>query len=700
MKRAIVWSLLLLAFVPLIVDSGVFFPYITGKSMAIKILVMVATLLCAGYAMANNAFRKEIAERFSQIKKNPIVISVTAFFVVYIVSTLTAVNTFRAFFGDIERAEGLLGMSFFFGFFLLGMLVFAKKDWLMFCKLSLITGGVLFINQMYQWLSLGQARPSSFTGNPIYIAILFLFTIFAALMVIGERGSKWHLVAWAMLPLSLVGILVSQTRGVMIGMGAGLAVAALIMAVKSGDRMLFGRWHLKKIALVIVGLVIMLSVVFLLTKSDAFWKKIPGIDRLAAASFNDPTLQTRLISLGVSTRALNPITNGPVKFLTGWGPENFSVAYNKYYNPKYFEFEQNWFDRAHNKLMDVAVMNGVLGLVAYLALWVFLVWVVLRRPLSIETGAITFFGVAYFIQNLFVFESVSTYIPFFVFVAFGALLWNAQSEKEKEAVLIDHHEHARNGVGLTVIIASVGIFFAIVFVMSCVAYAQMRVTLNKLSGSTTVQVMKESLDSMLEPYTYAQQDIRQSLLGALQQYVGKNEEVNKIFIRVLQATEELAQREPYNPRAFTVVAQTYAALGQATNNMEYMDQSLVYYEKALTLAPKRQDTRYYYGYTLALVGEHEKAEQLLKETIELNPRVGNSYFFLAAVLLTRQDPPIEQVIDLMEKAFTLPAFTRGTDRATLDVYKQLEPFIAKKGDARRLEVVRARIKSIEQALAR
>lgn len=697
MKRVIVWSLLLLAFVPLIVDASVFFPYITGKSMVIKMLVMIATLLSAIYAMISAPFRKELIERFVQYKKNPIIISVTAFFIIYIISTLTAVNTFRAFFGDVERAEGLLGMSFFFGFFLLAMLVFAKKDWLMFCKLSLITGGILFVNQAYQWLSLGQARPSSFTGNPIYIAIFFLFTIFVALIIIGERESKWRAFAWVMLPISLVGILVSQTRGVMIGMGAGLMITAIIVAFKSKNRLIFGRWQLKKIALVVIGIVVLVSVVFIATKQETFWKKIPGLDRLAAASFNDPTLQTRLISLGVSARALDPITNGPVRFLIGWGPENFSIAYNAYYNPKYFEFEQNWFDRAHNKLMDVAVMNGVLGLVAYLALWIFLVWIVLRRPLSAETGAMTFFGVAYFIQNLFVFESVSTYIPFFVFVGFGALLWHAHQqapETEKELT----RRHLQNGFGITTVIAGVGIFFAIVFSVSCVAYAQMRTTINTLNKSISAQVMQERLDAMLEPYTYAQQDIRQTLLGALGPYVGKNEEVNKIFASVLKATQDLAQREPYNPRVFTVLAQTYAGLGQGMNNREYMDQALVYYEKALALAPKRQDTRYYYGYVLSLMGEHEKAEQILEETIDLNPRVGNSYFFLAVTLLNRQNPPVDRVLDLLETAFDLPAFTRGYDASMLDVYTQLEEYFKQKRDITNLERVEKRIKEIEQAL--
>ena len=93
-----------------------------------------------------SADRGQTSIRMRKLLKNKVFWFVGAFMVLMIISTLFAVNPYRAFFGDTERAEGLVTMLFLFGFFVFASLLFERKNWLMFFKLTLISGAVLFIH--------------------------------------------------------------------------------------------------------------------------------------------------------------------------------------------------------------------------------------------------------------------------------------------------------------------------------------------------------------------------------------------------------------------------------------------------------------------------------------------------------------------------------------------------------------------------
>ncbi len=110
------------------------------------------------------------------------------------------------------------------------------------------------------------------------------------------------------------------------------------------------------------------------------------------------------------------------------------MAFNKYFEPEFQQYEIAWFDRAHNKLFDVLVMQGVLrsGISIYLVACG-------ERNISVARlktaktfcfgAALTFFGAAYFVQNLFVFDQITTYIPLFMFWGF---VIHMESEKAPE----------------------------------------------------------------------------------------------------------------------------------------------------------------------------------------------------------------------------------------------------------------------------
>lgn len=661
----------MLAFTPLIVTQSLFFPYISGKSILIRVVVTIATVLFVFILLTKKDQLVQFRVRMRELLRSKLFLFIVAFFILLILSTIFSVNSYRAFFGDVERGEGLLTLLYLFGFFLLVVFVFERKDWVRFSQCSLLVGFILFIHEMIQLVK-GVDRPASFTGNPIYLATVFLFVLFAAFLVLRDIRLRWDnkkssdlfwlILSCALIPASIFGIFVSKTRGVIAGLIVGVIVL-LFYFIAKGKHKRIGKISLVKFSSVCFIVLVLIGILFGVTANASFWKKIPGFDRLSEFTLNDATLQTRLISLGVSLKAINPAHNGIGKFLIGWGPENFGVAYNLYYNPEYFRYETAWFDRAHNKLMDVFVMQGVLGFLAYMGIWVLALGTFFRRRFSLEGIAGIFFGIAYFVQNLFVFDSIVTYIPFFFFLAFAVFVGN---EKELGGVtnnkqLITEKSGMSNYPWFSWMWGGLATFY----VIGCIAwvvipYAQIHSYISFIQQKNALsqqQALKE-----FTPYTFTQEVIRQHYLRSLfEQYSGKESEV-KIILFAIDQVKDVVSREPYNPRYFMIIGEAYDALGKKVS-LDYFIQAEDAYKKAHALAPKRQDIYYLIAYNLAFQKKFDEAVKILEHTISLDPKVSGPHFYLGMILAATNDPKnYIRSLDELLIAQDLSGYGYGTDK--------------------------------------
>ena len=97
----------------------------------------------------------------------------------------------------------------------------------------------------------------------------------------------------------------------------------------------------------------------------------------------------------------------------GWGPENFTVVYDRYVLAEDMELPILAFDQAHNKPVEELSTKGILGLVAFLLLWAAAFWVVFLkvRQRDQDQWLYLFIGGAlagYFAAGLFWFDSATT----------------------------------------------------------------------------------------------------------------------------------------------------------------------------------------------------------------------------------------------------------------------------------------------------
>ena len=425
------WALIALAFVPLFVDNMVFFPAASAKVLAIRLVVALVSVLFFALLVQSTSFGEMISGRLHTLKKNRLFLAVIAYFFAYCISAIFAANSFWAFWGNPGRGSGVIGMIFFTAFFLFAALLFDKKEYSWFYKSTLLVSLLFFVHISIQ-LTEGIKRPSSFTGNPIYLAAFFLFSLLAAgLVFFGERSrrSGWAIVSIVAAAASVIGIFMTESRGVILGLAAG-CLAACAYAFIRGKGVMLGEYSLKKIAAWILGFVLVFGGIFISTRHATFWQHVPGLGRFTALS-TDATTNSRLIADGISLSAMNPATVGIKRFIFGWGPDNYLVAFYAHIDPKLFFLDAGAFDRAHNQVFDVLVMNGLLGLLAYALMWFFvLTYIFSRKAFSAERLFLAFFTAAYFVQDLSAFDNPTTYIPFFLFLACAVSLADDQQPYE------------------------------------------------------------------------------------------------------------------------------------------------------------------------------------------------------------------------------------------------------------------------------
>jgi hypothetical protein len=174
-------------FIPFIISTTYFFPFITGKNFTFRILIDVLFALYLLLAFRDPAYRP----RFSWVS-----ISVLALASVATIATITSVDPIKSFWSNFERMEGLVGLAHLvIWFYITGAILSTDKLWNRFLQMSIFAsvimgayvvlqvGGAFTINQ-------GGVRTDGTFGNAIYLAVYMLFHIFFTLFImVRHRGA-------------------------------------------------------------------------------------------------------------------------------------------------------------------------------------------------------------------------------------------------------------------------------------------------------------------------------------------------------------------------------------------------------------------------------------------------------------------------------------------------------------------------------
>ena len=196
------------------------------------------------------------------------------------------------------------------------------------------------------------------------------------------RVTVWaEIVAYlALLLVQLATIVLTQSRGPMLGLGASLLVFALLLAARNRST------RLLKGSCAVGGFLIFLVISFNIPGSPlAEFKDVPYVGRLGSIFETEGgTGKVRLLiwqgswNLFVDhpSAGLQPDPLNVLRPVIGYGPETMYVVFNKVYPPDlaHYEARNATPDRSHMAILDLLVTTGVAGLSAFL----FVVVVALR----------------------------------------------------------------------------------------------------------------------------------------------------------------------------------------------------------------------------------------------------------------------------------------------------------------------------------
>ncbi len=410
MKKFAIWFLLALALVPLAVTSDTLYPTANIKALIYRGVAFVVTgtalMLLLDKREGNDFFHRlqvVVHTRLFQV--------MTASTVALGVSTLFAHNTYLAFFGTASRNEGFLTLFALYVLYVWMSVFFDTKNWQRFFVLFSFSGLITFFYSVYQIIE-GVDRPHSFIGNPIPLAAFFIFTFFAGIYVksIDSKKMSLQLLAWATMIASIVGIFLTKTRGTILAVLAATIMTG-VLAATIGTKKKIKRYAVGSV----LGVCVLIGI-FLTTQQHPLWQKIPGVGRFAQSSISGATIQSRILYNNITINGF--LESTPLQKTIGWGWDNYESFWQKNYDPKVYQYDRGIADRAHNKLGDMLIMTGILGLLLYVMLWSNLVQVIF----SFKEKGLLFFGVvftfvAYFVQNLFSFDIGVVLISFYVMIA-------------------------------------------------------------------------------------------------------------------------------------------------------------------------------------------------------------------------------------------------------------------------------------------
>jgi len=423
-----------------------FSPLDWGKTIIFRIVLSVILFIFIWEILNKKIDIALIKTKLKNGKK--IIYFLTALWGIYLLSTIFSVNIKNTLWGDPFRAGGFVNFSFYIIFGIITFLIIRKKDWQRIWNFSIFIGNLVALVAIFQQLGwFGSVlipfkiRPGSTLGNPIFLAIYLLLMVFISFSfgIKEKKLFKKCFYFFSAFFFIFVSIFIAQTRAFLAGFSVGLFWFLLFYpAISKKNRI--------KIGVIILILLLGLFGLNFYLKSNIelyhkIYQKIPSpfniaVDRVLSVFEGIKVEKSRLSAWEVSFRVL---MSRPI---FGYGMENFNIGFDKYYDPNLPKLSwepsggiTEWWDRAHNILFDISITGGIPALIIYLSLLAFIVWELQKTKKENPERKITAHAIqatilAYFVANLFSFDSYSSFILFFLII--GYVLEISTEEKLKE----------------------------------------------------------------------------------------------------------------------------------------------------------------------------------------------------------------------------------------------------------------------------
>jgi len=651
-------------FVPFIVADSMFFPFIVGKNFAFRILTEIA-------------FASWLLLSFRDVSVRPrksfILWAFIAFTVIIGVADIFGQNPWKSFWSNFERMEGYVTTIHLFAYFIVAAcLLHTEKIWKKFLEISLWSSLVMSIYGIFQlagWVAINQGgvRVDAKFGNATYFAVYLIFNIFFALILIYRDKKLWKSITYGLIAvLHFVMLYNTATRGSMLGLIGGLFLTALIVAI-------FDK-HDKRIRIAgisVVGGLFLLIIIFIGVKDAPFVLNSPVLSRFSSISIDDTKTQARSFIWPMAIKGWQE------KPILGWGQENFNYIFNTNYDPRMYRHEQ-WFDHTHNIILDWLVAGGLLGLLAYLSLYisaVYLLWKKASDMEFVEKALLTGLGAAYFFHNLFVFDNIMSSILFVSVLAFihfkSTRLEKVIASDEKELNDLD----TRMTGGIILIILIFALYF---FNWRGISTGKSLIVALRAASTTPVSVptILNNFEKALSYDTLGRAEVVERILDVIPRMGDQSIPIasrQKFYEVGKNAIELQLKRSNGDTRYEFFTANFYSMYGEPAEAEKH-------YLEAVRSSPKKQSILLQLGSFYITYKQYDKAVEVYKQAYDLdtsNQTAGQ--FYVMSLLYINKEAEAQK---FLKEAF-------GVTDSTNDLF--LQAYVNMGSWSKAISILRQRI---------
>lgn len=664
-----------------LVSNKLLFPFITSKQIYFNILIEILAIFWLTFIIKYPEYRP---------KKNWITLGLVSFFIAITLSSFFSVDFNLSFWGDVERMLGVFHLLHFFLFYLIIITVFREwKDWRILFISSIATAIIITLYSLFK-------IAYSTIGNTAYVSGYIIFNVYFALILFfrQRREEKNNKTNWLIGSLYVLAILimlsvmsVTHTRGAYMGLGISFFTLLLLFlilpkqdnleTINTLPKLKKHNYQASKFPLklkskkiyflsTMVVMAILISLIFTFPNS-ALVQKSSILRTITQISLKAATFQTRFISWKT---AIKDFPNHPI-FGTGHG--NFAITFDKYFDPKFYDYttSETYFDRAHNNLIDITSTTGLAGLFTYISIFVATFYYLIKgfKKKKIETTnfiLITCLFIAYFIQNLVVFDSLVTYLALIITLAY--VYWLTDEEKINSIV---QDQELNNKEILTFVTAGL-IMLLIIFQYNFKPWQMLKGTIEGQYSFSRGDMIAgiQAYKKALSYKTVLDRDSRASLINTVNANSNllsglDKQRVNEILDFVIKAAEEnvkLNPRDSMMQMQLALILNTASAFhtDKANEFYFYSDRALEAINKSIEASPGRVTIYFTKAQIYTMRNEKDKAIETLKYGLSLNTRYNETYCYLAKIYIYYQEEKegyktLDRCLDYNGENFLAPA---------------------------------------------
>jgi len=381
----------------LLYDPNVIFPFITLKAFVFHSLSLLGLILFSLLFFLEEKLRINLLLLFN----NKLFKSYLIYLLLIVISAIFSENHFNSFWGSSERADGIYLQLFCFYLTVVSCIILNNNQWKMVFISLISVSVILFIFQLFQF-NRNYYRPGSFLNQPTFLASFYLISIGSCFLLNSLiKNNRFKLICqiitYSLAFIFLFGIFISGTRASLLA----LILSVAVIYIYNSEKIKFNFTLVQFILIVTLIFGGLLFAIYLLN-----FELNKSISRIFIAEGSLDTLNSRLINILISLKAINPFDVGFKNFLIGWGWGNYYLAWDFAYMPMINRFDSAPFDKAHNNYLDILVTTGLLGFYCFFNL----IKNIYESTISIKylnvKLSIIFIFLSKFIELFFTFDSL------------------------------------------------------------------------------------------------------------------------------------------------------------------------------------------------------------------------------------------------------------------------------------------------------